>query len=147
MLIEPALVMLILGVACALVSCGIYFEPHGNKPKPARIISILSSIVAVIGLWCVVAYNIAEEKVEQMLFVSVSEIGNAQFITYEHPDKKQPVVINVNAYFSRHFITGKDIIEVTIFSDGPYNGIYGRPKTKITVPPSWPTPPALLSPA
>lgn len=78
-------------------------------------------------------YAVADEKVEYEMFLSVHTIGEAQYVQWNDPDTRMPHILNVNERFNKVF-TPYDKIKVTVFSKGPYNGVYNRPDVYIELP-------------
>jgi len=127
--------MLLFGLFACLIALMIYTEAYYKITSVVSgIFSILFGVVAVVGLSGMCLWGCAENKVEAVHLIPVSEIDGVQYIQYQHPDYNAPTIINVNERFKRSFIAGDDVIEVTIYSKGPYNGIYERPRTKIALP-------------
>jgi len=96
-------------------------------------IASTATLVAVLSLVGMSMYGLASEKVEYEMYLPIETIGNAQYVQYQCPDTGDPVLYNVNACFERQF-DECDRIKVTIFSAGPYNGIYMRPDATVEVP-------------
>ena len=99
----------------------------------ATIVASIASLVCATGLIGVCLYGIADDKVEYEMFLPVETIGNSQYVQYQDPATGDPVLYNVNYIFERKF-DQHDRIKVTIYSAGPYNGVYGRPNPGIEVP-------------
>jgi hypothetical protein len=96
------------------------------------IVGIIGIAMVLVGLICCCAYGLAEEKIEKTLHVPVSTINNVQIIQYYSPITGIPIIINVNDTFDRSFCDG-ECIAVTVYIEGPYNGIYGRPSCSVDV--------------
>jgi hypothetical protein len=98
-------------------------------PVVALWIEALGIVVCLAGIGL---YVMAEKQVEYKLFIPISTIDGAQYVQYDDPDSGCPVLINVNEMFSRKFLPG-ELIEVTVFSEGPYNGVYKRPNEHVRI--------------
>lgn len=96
---------------------------------------IISTIITLVGVGCFATYDMAEKVVEIEKECVIHNIEGMQYITYEHPDKEEPSMINVNNHFNRSFEEGYRI-KVIIYDDGPYNGFYYRPKTQFEIIPA-----------
>ncbi len=108
----------------------IRYDCTGVGKVVATIISTLATIVLVVSLAWMGLYGIASEQVEYELFLPVSTVDGAQYVQWNDPDTGIPRSINVNHKFSRSF-TKDDVVKVTIFVTGPYNGVYQRPVPRI----------------
>lgn len=92
------------------------------------LISIGAFVAGIVGC-CL--YGIAENQIETELYLRAEVLGDdTQYIQYDHPDHELPIVINVNKRFGR-VMSEFDLVRVTIYSEGPYNGVYKRPGDKI----------------
>jgi len=97
------------------------------------IICIAGALMLIFGVIGCGAYALGSEKVENTIHVPVcTTSNNIQIIEYNDVDTGLPVIVNVNEAFKKIFVEG-ECISVTIYSEGPYNGIYMRPKETIDV--------------
>lgn len=116
------------GTMLSCYSCMTRGEKQG-----AVICTSICLCVALIGSTGGVLYGVAAEQIEYKLLLSPHSVEGVQYIQWIDPDTHDPVIKNINEKFERQFHK-RDLIEVIIYKEGPYNGIYNRPPPKI----SWP---------
>ena len=127
--LEICFLALVLGCIVYAMFALVLFNLEGLGSLIASAVSVCMVMFGVVGM---TLYGLAPEKIESQYIQGVAIIEGVQYIQYTDPDSHTPVILNVNEFFKRSF-TLDDMIQVTIYSKGPYNGIYHRPKPKMEV--------------
>jgi len=129
-LIAVVICALIAGVVAPISFCAKDDTWLDARDRTAwKVVCCVSSCLFVASILGVAAYCVAPEKIEKEIICPVYEIEDVQYIQHADPDTGLPVIVNVNEEFEKRFYNSSRI-KVTVFSEGPYNGIYERPAVK-----------------